>query len=171
MGKIIVTLLMVTGVVFASGGAEGGETDIVQRTVNFLIFAGILYYLLAEPMKNFFGGRSKGIADELEKVQEKLRDSKAAKEAAEQKIEEAKKFAADLMATAKKENKILNEKIMQQCESDLENITKQNAALMDLEQRKMVREVVDAVMDDVLAEESAGFDKETMAQIIMKKVA
>ena len=162
---------MVTGVVFASGGAEGGETDIVQRTVNFLIFAGILYYLLAEPMKNFFGGRSKGIADELEKVQEKLRDSKAAKEAAEQKIEEAKKFAADLMATAKKENKILNEKIMQQCESDLENITKQNAALMDLEQRKMVREVVDAVMDDVLAEESAGFDKETMAQIIMKKVA
>ena len=171
MGKIVLTLLMVTGVVFASGGAEGGETDIVQRTVNFLIFAGILYYLLAEPMKNFFGGRSKGIADELEKVQEKLRDSKAAKEAAEQKIEEAKKFAADLMATAKKENKILNEKIMQQCESDLENITKQNAALMDLEQRKMVREVVDAVMDDVLAEESAGFDKETMAQIIMKKVA
>jgi F-type H+-transporting ATPase subunit b len=171
MGKIVLTLLMVTGVVFASGGAEGGETDIVQRTVNFLIFAGILYYLLADPIKNFFSGRSKEIADELEKVQEKLRDSKAAKEAAEQKIEEAKKFAEDLMVTAKKENKILNEKIMQQCDADLENVTKQNAALMDLEQRKMVREVVDTVMDDVLAEESAGFDKETMAQIIMKKVA
>ena len=171
MSKIIATLLMVTGVAFASGGAGTGETDIIQRAVNFAIFAGILYYLLAEPMKAYFSGRSKQIADELEKVQERLRDSKRAREAAEQKIEEAKKFAEDLMATAKKENKILNERIMQQCEADLENITKQNAGLMGLEQRKMVREVVDAVMDDVLAEESAGFDKEMMAQIILKKVA
>ncbi len=171
MSKIIATLLMVTGVAFASGGAGTGETDIIQRAVNFAIFAGILYYLLAEPMKAYFSGRSKQIADELEKVQERLRDSKRAREAAEQKIEEAKKFAEDLMVTAKKENKILNERIMHQCEADLENITKQNAGLMGLEQRKMVREVVDAVMDDVLAEESAGFDKEMMAQIILKKVA
>lgn len=171
MSKIIATLLMVTGVAFASGGAGTGETDIIQRAVNFAIFAGILYYLLAEPMKAYFSGRSKQIADELEKVQERLRDSKRAREAAEQKIEDAKKFAEDLMATAKKENKILNERIMQQCEADLENITKQNAGLMGLEQRKMVREVVDAVMDDVLAEESAGFDKKMMAQIILKKVA
>lgn len=171
MGKIIIALLMVTGYAFASGGAESGSTDIVQRTVNFLIFAGILYYLLAEPIKNFFGGRSKSIANELEKVQEKLRDSKRAKEAAELKVEEAKKFAEELMATAKKENKILNEQIMKQCESDLSNLGRQNGALMELEQRRMVREVVDEIMEDVLSAEGTGFDKETMAQIIMKKVA
>lgn len=171
MGKIVFALLMGTGYAFAAGGAGAGETDIVERTINFLIFAGILYYLLADPIKNFFTGRTKGIADELEKVQEKLRESKQAKEAAELKIEEAKKFAEDLMVTAKKENKILNEKIMQQCENDLENIGKQNVALMELEQRQMIREVVDSIMEEVLAEESAGFDKEAMAQIIMKKVA
>ncbi len=171
MSKIVLSLLMVTGVAFAAGGAGTGETDIVERTVNFLIFAGILYYLLADVIKNFFVGRSKGIADELEKVQDKLRESKQAKEAAELKIEEAKKFAEDLMVTAKKENKILNEKIMQQCESDLENMGKQGTSLMELEQRQMIREVVDEIMKEVLAEEGAGFDKETMAQIIMKKVA
>jgi len=171
MGKIVVTLLMVTGVAFASGHEGTGETDIIQRAVNFLIFVGILYYLLADVLKGYFGGRSQSIADELEKVQERLRDSKRVKEAAELKIEEAKKFAEELMVTAKKENKILNEKIMQQCEADLENIAKQNAGLMELEQRQMVREVVDSVMAEVLAEESAGFDKESMAQIIMKKVA
>lgn len=169
MGKILLTLLMLTGVASASGGT--GETDIVQRAVNFLIFAGILYYLLADVIKGYFGGRSKGIADELEKVQEKLRDSKRAKESAEQKIEEAKKFAVELMETAKKENKILNEKIMQQCEMDLENVSKQNGALMELEQRQMVRNVVETIMGEVLSEESAGLDKEAMAQIIMKKVA
>ena len=172
MGKIILTLLMVTGYAFASGGAEAsGETDIVQRTVNFLIFAGILYYLLAEPIKNFFGGRSKAIADELEKVQDKLRDSKRIKEAADLMVEEVKKFAEELKETAKKENRILNDRIMEQCDVELENISKQNSVLMELEQRQMIRNVVNEVMDEVLVQESGGLDKEAMAQIIMKKVA
>ena len=172
MSKIVITLLMVSGYAFASsGGAEGGGTDIVQRTVNFLIFAGILYYLLADPIKNYFVGRTQGIADELEKVQEKLRETKRAKEAAAQKIEEAKQFADELAETAKKENKILNDKIIIQCEAEIENIQKQSAALTDLERRKMVRDVVEEIMDDVLSQEGSGFDKDAMAQIIMKKVA
>jgi F-type H+-transporting ATPase subunit b len=171
MGKIVLTLLMVTGYAFAAGGEAGGETDIVQRTINFLIFAGILYYLLADPIKNFFVGRSRGIADELEKVQERLRESKRAKEAAELKIEEAKKFAEELKEISKKENKIVNDKILEQCDAELENIQKQSASLMDLEQRQMIRDVVNEIMEDVFEQESAGFDKEAMAQIIMKKVA
>ena len=42
---------------------------------------------------------------------------------------------------------------------------------MDLEQRKMVRNLVNTVMNDLLVEENASFDKDAMAQIIMKKVA
>ncbi len=170
MVKILVSLLAFSAYALASGGGEG-STDIVQRTVNFLIFAGILYYLLATPVKNFFAGRSKDIATELERVQEKLRESKRAKENALQKIEEADKFAQELMESSKKENKILNETIMRQCDADIENIQKQSSALMELEQRKMVRGVVDSVMSDLLSDESGSFDKDAMAQLIMKKVA
>jgi F-type H+-transporting ATPase subunit b len=42
---------------------------------------------------------------------------------------------------------------------------------MVLEQRKMVRSVVDEVMNDLLNQESESFDKDAMAQLIMKKVA
>ncbi len=154
----------------SSSSGEGG-TDIVERTINFLIFAGILYYLLAEPIKGFFTGRTAGIAAELEKVQEKLRESKAQKDAVNAEIEEAHKFAVELQESAKKENVIINDKIMAQCESDLENIIKQHASLMDLEQRKMVRNTVDEIMTEILSEDSAGFNKEAMAKIIMKKVA
>ena len=42
---------------------------------------------------------------------------------------------------------------------------------MYLEQRQMIRDVVNEIMEDVFEQESAGFDKEAMAQIIMKKVA
>lgn len=172
MSKIIFTLLMLSAYAMASGhGAEEASTDIIQRTVNFLIFAGILYYLLAEPLKNYFGGRSQKIADDHNQVKEKLAQSKAEKERAEAKVEEAKKFAANLAENAKKENKIVNDKIMQQCDADLENLAKQSVELMNLEQRKMTSEVVDAIMDDVLSQEGVGFDKEAMAQVIMKKVA
>jgi len=169
MTKIILSLLLISSYALASGG-EGG-TDIVQRTVNFLIFAGILYYLLANPIKSYFTGRTAGIAAELERVQEKLKESKLAKEKAMQKIDDAEKYAVELMEMSKKENRILNDNIMKQCEADLENITKQNAALMELEQRKMVRAMVNEVMQDLLTQESDGFDKDAMAQIILKKVA
>jgi F-type H+-transporting ATPase subunit b len=171
MIKILLTFFMVSVYAFASGDGGEGSTDIVQRTVNFLIFAGILYYLLAEPIKNYFTGRSDAIVQELERVKEKLKDSKAAKEKALLKIEEANKFAAALLESSKKENKILNDTIMRQCDNDIENIEKQSRALMELEQRKMVRGVVENIMADVLSHENDGFDKDAMAQLILKKVA
>lgn len=171
MSKILLPLLFVSASLFASEHAADAGTDIVQRTVNFVIFAGILWYLLAEPVKNYFGGRSKSIADELQKVQDRLRESKQAKEAAEAKISEASSLAEEIMKAASKEGKILNEKILKQCDADLENLQKQSAALMALEQRKMVRELVDEIMDDVLTQESSALDKEAMAGILMKKVA
>lgn len=172
MKKILLSLLLVSVSLMASGheGSDAG-TDIVQRTVNFLIFAGIIWYLLAEPVKNYFGGRSQGIADELQKVQDKLSESKQAKEAAETKLTDAKKLAEEIIESATKEGKVLNEKILTQCNADMENLQKQGIALMDLEQRTMVRDLVEEVLNDVLVEESSALDKDAMASIIMKKVA
>lgn len=171
MGKIIVTVLLLSTYLFGSDAHAEGSTDIIQRTVNFLIFAGILFYILAEPLKNYFGGRSAAIANELEKVQERLRESKRLKEAAEQKVEDAERFAAELAESSKKENKILSDKILAQCEQELEVIAKQNNALMELEKRKMIREVVSEVMNDVMNSSDNALGKEAMTEILKKKVA
>ncbi|HEX5328648.1 F0F1 ATP synthase subunit B [Sulfuricurvum sp.] len=171
MGKIIVTVLLLSAYLFGSDAAAEGSTDIVQRTVNFLIFAGILVYVLAEPLKNYFNGRSAGIADELEKVQERLRESKRLKDAAEHKVEEAERFAHELAESSKKENKLLSDKILAQCEAELEIIAKQNSALMEFDKRKMVREVVSDVMNDVMNSSGEALGKEAMTDILKKKVA
>ena len=171
MSKILLPLLFVSVSLFANEHAADAGTDIVERTVNFVIFAGIIWYLIAEPVKNYFGGRSQDIANELQKVQDRLKESKQAKEAAEAKVTEASKLAEDIVAGASKEGKILNEKILKQCDADLETMSKQGGAGMELEQRKMVRNLVDEVMNDVLVQESSALDKDAMANIIMKKVA
>ncbi|MFH0710795.1 MAG: F0F1 ATP synthase subunit B [Pseudomonadota bacterium] len=171
MGKIVITVLMLSAYLFGSDAAHEGSTDIVQRTVNFLVFAGILYYLLAEPIKNYFGGRSAGIASELEKVQERLRESKRLKEAAEQKIDEATRFVNELGEMTKKECKILSDKVMSQCDQDAEIMQKQSNALMDLEKRQMVRSVVNEVMGEVMSASDSSMGSEAMTDILKKKVA
>lgn len=171
--KHILLMALLAGFTFAAEQSEaaGMETDIIQRTVNFLIFAGIVYYLIAEPVKSYFTGRTQSIADELNKVQDKLKESKAAKEAANAKIEEAKVFAEEIMNSCKKENVIINDKIAKQLTFDLKNLEKQQGDLMDLEQRQMVRNLVEEVLSEALAQENSGLDKNAFADIILKKVA
>ena len=169
MNKILLLLITVSTYALASGG-EGG-TDIVQRTVNFALFAGLVWYLVAEPVKSYFVGRSHGISDELQKVQDKLKETAELKKEATAKVSRAKKFAEELAITSKKENKIINDNIMAQCDNDLEIISKQLVVKMEFEQRKMVRMVVENTVNGILSDAGDSFDKKAMAQVILKKVA
>ena len=171
MGKIVITVLMLGVYLFGSDTAHESSTDIVQRTVNFLIFAGILYYLLAEPLKNYFGGRTTGIAGELEKVQERLRESKRLKESAELKIDEANRFVTELVESTKKECKILGDKVLAQYEQDIDVMQKQSNSLMELEKRQMVRNVVNDVMNEVMLASDTAMGSDAMVEILKKKVA
>lgn len=170
MNRILVTLLTMSSFALASSAEQGG-TDIVQRTVNFLLFAGLVWYLVAQPIKEYFSARSEGISDELKKVQDKLNETIALKKEALAKISDAEKFAEDLAISAKKENKIINDNMMVQCETDLETLTKQHTSFLNFEERKMVRIVVEDVLEEVLSKSGDDFDKEAMANVILKKVA
>jgi len=170
VSRILVLLLMISTYALASEVHEAG-TDIVQRTVNFLLFVGLIWYLVGEPVKNYFSARSQSIADELKKVQEKLDESIALKKEALLKITEAEKFAQELAESAKKENKIVNDAIIAQGEEELKNLTKQALSKQEFEKRKMVRSVVEEIVAETLSQSADSFDKEAMANVILRKVA
>ena len=170
MSRILVIMLMLTTYAMASETGHEGS-DILQRSVNFVIFVGLVWYLIAEPVRNYFTSRSKGIADELQKVQNRLNESIALKKEALGKISEAEKFAEELKEASRKENKLLNDAIMSQCEIDLDILSAHQTSLMEFEQRRMVRKVVEETLDTVLTQSSEDFDKEAMANVILKKVA
>jgi len=171
VSRILVLILMISTYALASEAGHEGTTDIVQRTVNFLLFAGLVWYLVGEPVKNFFKSRSSSIADELKKVQEKLDESIKLKKEALAKISEAEKFAEELAQASKKENKILNDNIMVQCDVELETAAKQHVSKKEFAQRNMVRNVVEDVINETLNQSSEIFDREAMANVILKKVA
>ncbi|SFV56617.1 ATP synthase F0 sector subunit b [hydrothermal vent metagenome] len=171
MGKILISLFALSSLVFASATASSESTDIVQRTVNFVLFAGILWYLLAKPVKSFFANRSASIADELKSVQDKLNESVQKKKDALAKISEAEKLAMEIVEGAKKESEILNDTILKQCENDLTNIEKAHESKLELAQRRMVASVVEEVLHEVVKEGASELSKDAMVNVILKKVA
>ena len=168
MIKIVTVLVLLTSAAFASGG---GESDIVARSINFTIFAVGLYFLVGDKIKAIFVDRSAGIQADLNRVQDRVKESKLAKQNAEKKVEDAKKVAADFLATSKKEGVLLNERIHEQMLLDLKSIEAQHKTLMSFEQRQMVSDVVDELLSDVLSDENMPLDNDVITDIMLKKVA
>ena len=164
-----ILLLLSPALLLASGGS--GETDIVPRAINFIIFASIMYYLLADHVKNAYKGRIAGIADRLNSIQVKVKESVSAKEAAQAKVEEAKANALVLVETSKKEAQLLSVKVANDADVELQNLEKGFKEKTQIEKRRMARGVVANVLDEMFDKDSISIDKEELVKIVMKKVA
>jgi len=118
MKKILLMVLALAPVaIFANQGAV--ETDMVQRTVNFIIFAVILWYLLADKIKAFLANRTLSIQAELDKVQETLKASQDKVTDAQKKLEEAKKLSSEIVEGAKADVDSIKQKVMAAIDADM----------------------------------------------------
>lgn len=157
-----------------SGGAlfgSDGVTDIIPRTVNFIIFVAIIYYLLADFTKSFFKKRRDGIASKLNSVQEKVKESKKKIEEATLKLKEAKRVAEDIIATSKKEALIISGNFDKSLKFDLEILEKQHQEQIELESRKMKRVVVTEVLKEMFEDGGIAINEKEFVNIILKRVS
>lgn len=163
-------LLVMPVVVFASGSSEAG-VDIIPRTVNFLIFAAILYYLIADPIKNLYRGRINSIKDALEAVDKKLEESRLKKEEAISRVNQAKIDAKSYLSATKKEIELLRQKLENELENELENLQKSHNEQIEIERRRATRAIVSEILDDIFADKDASLNQEQLVNIVLKKVA
>ncbi len=169
--KYLIFLVLPLSAMFASGGEGSGETDIVPRTVHFLIFAAILYWLLADKLRAFFNGRSDEIATRLSAAQEKVKAVKIEKEEALAKVESAKESAKSIIETAHKEAALLSDKISDNVDNEIRNLEKSSKDGMEVEEKKMQKEVVNEIIDQMFDKDAAQLSNDDFINIINKKVA
>jgi F-type H+-transporting ATPase subunit b len=177
--KHIVTaaVILLPAIIFANEGASqyeaiaGRSTDFLPRVFNFLIFAGILYYLLANPIKNFFKGRKEGIANQLKEIEKKLQASKDERKEAEARVEESKKRAEEIIETAGKEAQILAARIADNSVKELEVLEKQFDEKTTLEERKVIREAIDEILSSNITNDDIHLNENKVIDLISKKVA
>jgi len=171
MIKKILLLLVIATSLFAGETSTVNSTDIVWRTINFVIFAAIVWYLTADPIKTYLTNRTKKIADALQSTQNKIHELKQQKIEAEQKVVDAKKMAEEILTLSKRENEIVVDSMLSRCDAELSILDEQNLSLMELEQRKMVKGVVEDILTDLLTQDDVSLNKQEMVDIILKKVA
>ena len=73
--KFLLALAFFLPTLLLAAGKEV-DYDIIERTINFVIFFGLVYYFAADGVRNVFKNRRDEIANALAKIQEKLQDSK-----------------------------------------------------------------------------------------------
>lgn len=170
MKKILFMMLVISPLALFASDADV-QTDILERTVNFFIFAAIIYYLLADKVKTFFTGRTKSIQAELDKVQDLMKESEKRVHDAKQEIENAKKIADELISSANNDIEAIKRKVEVAVEKDIAALSRSFDEKTELDRRKLKREVVQSVLDQLLSDENIDLSQEDLSNVILKKVA
>ena len=169
MKKTLFIIIALTPLaLFAS---EGVETDIVPRLVNFVIFAAIVYYLLAEKIKDFFLGRTQSIQSELDEVQKVLAQSEKKVTDAKAELESSKQLALTLVQEAKSDIDSIKKTIEESIEKELNYLNASFDAKIELEAKKAKKQIVEEILQELLASDNIELSQEDLTKIILKKVA
>ena len=140
-------LFIIPALVLASGEHDGAKDyDVLWRSINFILFFGILFY------------------------QKILKESAARKEQAKKDLQDAKVQGAALIETAKKEIVFAAEKIKNATEQEIANLQKSFDEQKSFEARKIKKEVVSEILDDVFASDDIKFGQDKLVKIVEKKV-
>jgi F-type H+-transporting ATPase subunit b len=171
----LIATVLVPSLVLASGVEHHDVTmfnsDFFYRVLNFSIFAGLLYYLLANPIKAFFTGRTEGIANQLKEIEEKLEASKQERLDAEKNLVKAEEKAKEIVADAGNEAKILSANIAEKNDTALIALAKQAEEKQALEVKKATRETIDNLLNDGFGNDDITVDESKVVSLISKKVA
>jgi F-type H+-transporting ATPase subunit b len=171
----LIATVLVPSLVLASGAEHHDVTmfnsDFFYRVLNFSIFAGIIYYLAASPIKEFFVGRSEGIANQLKEIEEKLAASKNERKVAEENVAKAEEKAKEIVADAANEAKILSANIAEKNETALTMMEKQALDKQALESKKATRATIDNLLNDGFGNDDIAVDEAKVVSLISKKVA
>ncbi len=170
MKKFLFTLIALSPLALFASDANV-ETDILERTVNFVIFASIIYYLLADKIKAYFADRTQGIQSELEKVQEMKKESEAKVQDAQDELEKAKKIAAELIEDAKSNVDSIKSQIENNIEQEIAILLKNFDEKIDVETKKIKKEVVEEILEELLSNDNIAITQDELTAIILNKVA
>jgi F-type H+-transporting ATPase subunit b len=151
---LIVFLLVYAGLVYASSGGEGGaaghgeaashgggETtarllDLLYRSINFIIFFGVLFFLLKKPLKQALADRRDSIQQELQDLEAKRDEANREFQALEKRISNIKEEREVILAEYKAEAEKEKQKIIDNAEKTASRIIDQSQITIQQEIRK-----------------------------------
>jgi F-type H+-transporting ATPase subunit b len=131
---------------YASGGGEGGHEgpswfDFTWRAVNFLILAGVLYWLLAKKVKAFFAGRREGIRTALAQAETDRKEAEKKFREYDAKLDKATGEINEITRMIQTQGLAEKERIIADARKTAEKMKEDTQARMEQEFNKASREL------------------------------
>jgi len=175
-------LFLVTSVVYASGGGEGGHegskwVDFLWKTLDFVVLVGFLYWLLAAKIKEFFVGRRQSIKDSLEKSSEQKAEAEKKFREYSEKIDKASAEIDGIFEMIKAQGVAEKQKIIEDAEKIAQKM-KEDAQMRTQQELKKASDQLrtEAVLlsvqmaEEILKKNITAQDHEVMVREYMDKV-
>ncbi|MBU4354840.1 MAG: hypothetical protein KJ822_05775 [Proteobacteria bacterium] len=174
-------VLLLLGVAAPSEAAGGISAEKIQellwRTVNFVVFAGILVYLLAKPAKKFFAKRSQDVPTTLEEMAAKQAEFEAAVAAAEARLAAVAKERQNVIQQFIAEGEMEKAKILDKANLVAARIKEMAAFTIEQETKKAAQSLKEEVVGlatqmatDMIKEKATYTDQQGLVEEYLKKV-
>lgn len=155
---------------FAAGAKAEPDYDIVARTINFAIFAGILYYLLANPIKNAYKSRIDGIEKKITQTRNKILAAHQKEQDAKDQVEVMKEKAERFIEAGKIEARHMAMKIENDTQSTIKFMSENYIEQKEFARRDSLKKTVESVLNEAFEDESIKLSGQSLVDIINKKV-
>jgi F-type H+-transporting ATPase subunit b len=181
-----VSLLLVSLALAAGGEAAHGEahgisptkiTDFIWRTVNFVVFAGLLVYLVSKYIVKLISQRSTDIAETLEDLETRKVEAEAALLAAQERLAQVGAEREKLMEQFRAEGEAEKEKIIEKAEMVAARIKEMAALSIEQETkkaaqelRKEVAEQATQMAEELIRKEITPTDQNKLVEEYLQKV-
>ena len=131
----VLAVVFVSGVVFAAGGGGGGldkTKDIIWRTMNFVVLAGALIFLLKKPIGQALAARRQGIKDQLDDLERQKQEAEQQLSEYQQKLNQLEQEVEKIVAEYVKDGEAMKAKIIEEAKASAEKL--QDQAKKNIEQ-------------------------------------
>lgn len=169
--KILVLFFTLLSFVYAGDDLVVADTDVGARLINFIIFVGLVWYLVAGKLKSALLDRQQNISKRLNEAQDKIKHAQAKKDSTEIRLSEAKIHAREIISLAKKEAMTLVKHIEERNKEHIEHLIKSNEIAMDFEKRKIKKLVVKELLQELFKRDSLNLSSKDYFNILERKAA
>jgi F-type H+-transporting ATPase subunit b len=142
-GLLFGLLTLTTASASGGGGSHEGPNwfDFTWRTVNFLILAGVLYWLLAKKVRDFFTGRREGIRTALAQAETDRREAQKKFREYDEKLTQATGEIDEITRMIRDQGLAEKERIIADARKAAEKMKEDTQARMEQEFNKASREL------------------------------
>lgn len=141
----------------SEGGGHGFDVvEFIARLVNTVIFFGVLYYFLKEPVKGFFSKRLSDIKEALELAERSREEAKKRLQEIDEKLANLDRELEEIEQQAREEAEKEKQRITQQAKSEADHILAQAKAEIEQIKRRAIADLKEYVTDLSLEHAEAG---------------